>query len=278
MLYNLTLCVNINLQSVMERAESMFDRMENLKIIYALHKSSKPYTKVENRSTHSFFIRVKGSNAYNFAHGTITANEGDLVFIPKHSSYDSYTLTESSVYTAIHFDADFKETLMPCIYSLENFHEAEYISNHFADMWNLGTQAEKYQCLSLFYSLLSYLSSVENSVQLQKSKSRIIEPAVEYLRKHIYDCNLKADKLHRLCGISNTYFRQIFRSHFGTTPQNYIISKRISHAKAIISSGDFNNIGEVALSVGFNDPLYFSKVFKKAYGISPSEINNVTYR
>ena len=75
------------------------------------------------------------------------------------------------------------------------------------------------------------------------------------------------------CGISNTYFRKLFVLKYGAKPTDYIISKRIGHARAIILSGDFETIEEVAHSVGYSDPLYFGKVFKKFYGVSPSELN-----
>lgn len=253
----------------------MFDNIENLKIISTLHRTSKPYVKVEDRKTHSFFLRTQGNVLYEFHNKKILAKEGELIFIPKHSSYKAKVLTETSVYTSIHFEADFATKLKPACFSLEDFYEADYIKNCFSDMWNFGTQPEKYRCFSVFYNLLSYLSNIENTTHFEKNKFEIISPAVEYLREHIYDSDLKIEKLHRLCGVSNTYFRSIFISRFGVTPQNYIASKRISHAKAIIRSGDFNTISEVALAAGFNDALYFSRVFKKMCGVSPSQINKV---
>ena len=57
------------------------------------------------------------------------------------------------------------------------------------------------------------------------------------------------------------------------SPKEYVLSKRISHAKSIIESGDFDTVKKVAAMVGYNDPLYFSKAFKKIYGFSPSDLN-----
>jgi len=51
------------------------------------------------------------------------------------------------------------------------------------------------------------------------------------------------------------------------------MSKRISKATSLIESGDYNTISEVALAVGYSDPLYFSRAFKKINGTSPSDIN-----
>ena len=104
----------------------------------------------------------------------------------------------------------------------------------------------------------------------------MIEPAVSYLKAHIFDANVKADSLHLLCGISDTYFRKIFSSNFGTTPQKYIISKRMAQAKSIIDNGDFYTISQVAQAVGYSDSLYFSKVFKLIYGVSPTDFSRLS--
>ena len=252
----------------------MFDSIENLKIISTLHRKNRTSNKIENRATHSFLIRVKGSVLYDFYDKTILANEGDIMFIPKGTSYEYRILSEDTFYSSINFEADFKDCLRPKCYPFENFYKSDYVSSHFSDMWNLGTWADKYKCISLFYELLSYLSSIENSTYSEKTKYEIIEPAIQYLKNNIYNCSLRVDKLHKLCGISNTYFRQIFVSRFSVTPQEYIVLKRLSHARTIFDSGDYDTVKEVALSVGYNDPLYFSKAYKKAYGKSPVVLKN----
>ena len=53
------------------------------------------------------------------------------------------------------------------------------------------------------------------------------------------------------------------------SPQKYIQNMRLSQAKPIIDNGDFDTISELAFSTGYNDPLYFSRAFKKKYGVSP---------
>ena len=124
---------------------------------------------------------------------------------------------------------------------------------------------------------MAYISNIENLSYAEKRKFKIIDPAVEYLKSHIFDSSLKINNLHTLCGISDTYFRKIFISKFGLSPQKYIVSRRISQAKSIIDSGDFYTIAEVSESVGYNDPLHFSRAFKKKYGVSPSNINKGSF-
>ena len=116
---------------------------------------------------------------------------------------------------------------------------------------------------------MAYAEHQKNVNYADKKKTNIIAPAVSYLKKHIYDCNLKIETLISLCGISGTYFQNIFQENYGVSPQKYILGKRLSHAKAIMDSGDFDTVSEIAASVGYSDPLYFSRAFKKRYGLSP---------
>lgn len=248
----------------------MFDNIENLKIISIQQNANKPYTKVENRKNHSFIFRTRGSQLYDFGDKKIPADEGSLMFLPKGATYEATRISDEARYMSVIFEADFAESPCPRCYSLDKFLEAEYMMRNLSDMYHFGTPADRHLCMSLLYRLLSHLSAEENACYDMEKFNRI-EPAVEYLRKHLYDCALRVDRLHRLCGISTTYFRQVFFSRFGTTPQNYILSKRLSHARSILMGGDFDAISEVALSVGFCDPLYFSKAYKKEYGMSPSE-------
>lgn len=251
----------------------MFDNAENLKLLSSFKGISKASSRTSVRKNNSFIFRISGTASYIFADQTITTNDGDMIFIPKGSAYGFQTDPKNECrYTSINFEANLTDP-KPALYSLENFSEANYICNHFSDLWNFGNQSEKYKCISLFYSLLSYISNIEHLDYSDKKKFKIIEPAVNYLKANIFDCSLKADKLHLMCGVSDTYFRKIFISHFGTSPQKYIVSKRILQAKSIIDSGDFETVREVASSVGYNDPLYFSRVFRKKYGVSPSNIN-----
>ena len=250
----------------------MFSNMENLKIISSLHRKNK-YTDhtVINRATHSFLIRIHGSIIYDFYDQKFQANEGDMIFIPQGSTYSYHCITPAPLYTSINFTADLPNPKV-AVYSLKDFFETERLITTFSDMWNLGTQTERFSCLSLFYNLLAYLSAAENTTYSAKRLFKTIEPAIMYLRENIYDSTLNVNKLHRLCGISDTYFRELFKTTFAMTPQKYIASKRLAHAKSVLDSGDFSSIQEVALSAGYSDPLYFSKAFKKMYGITPSAL------
>jgi len=247
----------------------MFENMENLKILSVLRKTNKPFGNVESKKVSSFSIRILGAVKYTFEDREIVVNEGEMIFLPKGSRYKYQKLSEEdAVGTIIYIEGEFGE-FEPFVCSVNDFYGINYIMYHMADMWNFGNQSQRYQCLSLLYGLLSYISNADEIQYPDKKKFSLIEPAVSYLKKHIYDCDLQIDKLHLLCGISHTYFRKIFVARFGTSPKNYIVSKRMSYAKNIIDSGEFSTVKELAHMAGYKDSLYFGKAFKKYYGISP---------
>ncbi len=128
--------------------------------------------------------------------------------------------------------------------------------------------------MAYVYDLLSFMSKMDTLKYPEKKKFAVIEPAVEHLKKHIYDTGLSIDDLHKLCGVSNTYFRKIFIMKFGMSPKNYVIDKRMVYAKSIVDSGEFQSVKQLSLTVGYSDPLYFSKVFKKHFGVSPISMKN----
>ena len=250
----------------------MLGLIENVDICSSFKSQSHSYGKKENRISHGFIFKIKGYSEYIFEDKKITVNAGQVIFLPQGSSYKYYSHGDDTLYTSINFYANI-ENPSPLVYSLEDYLASDFIYESFTQLWRFGSLSDKYKCLSAFYDFLAYIQRVDHLSNISKNKYYIIEPAIDYLKEHLFDCHLKIDNLHRLCCISDTYFRKIFLSRYNTTPQEYVISKRLSHAMSIIESGDFMSISEVAEQVGYKDPLYFSKAFKKLYGFAPSEIN-----
>lgn len=251
----------------------MLSEIRTLGIESAIRKKSTCLEKINNRNSNTFNVRISGAVEYRFKEKSIVVNAGEMIFLPKGVSYTFRVLSkEDSLCTIINLNGDFFSDT-PVVYSLKHFHRSDFLFNNFADLWNFGTSGDRYLCISLLYELLSFIYHSENSKYHDKRKASIIEPAIEYLKTHIYDTSLKIDMLHNLCGVSHTYFRKIFITEVGMSPKDYIIEKRLSHAKVIIDIGEMDTVRNLALSVGYSDPLYFSKVFKRRYGVSPSNMN-----
>ena len=73
--------------------------------------------------------------------------------------------------------------------------------------------------------------------------------------------------------MSVSWFIRNFKEYTGSTPTQYILSLRISNAQTLLDSTNYN-ITEIAEIVGYDNLLYFSRLFRKQSGMSPSEFRN----
>lgn len=91
----------------------------------------------------------------------------------------------------------------------------------------------------------------------------------EVIKLHLYS-NLTIEELAKLCNLSISSFKRQFKKEFKDSPNNYINSQRIQKAKKLLSITNLS-ISEIAYQVGFNDPLYFTRSFKKKIGSTPTQ-------
>lgn len=106
--------------------------------------------------------------------------------------------------------------------------------------------------------------------QLSTGKySSIIRKIIEYIRINI-DTDLNLEILSQIMNASPTAISRSFKKETGTSITQYINELRVKEAINLMDD-DRYNITEIAFKVGFNDTNYFTKVFKKITGVTPSE-------
>ena len=92
--------------------------------------------------------------------------------------------------------------------------------------------------------------------------------------KNIFDKEfvklVSIDEIAIKCGLSQQHLSRIFKKYIDTTPLNYLIKLKMNRAAVLLLGTDFT-ISQIAQSLSYNDQFYFSKVFKKIYGVSPLE-------
>ena len=87
------------------------------------------------------------------------------------------------------------------------------------------------------------------------------------------DENFELDQYLRSLHFNYDYLRKLFKREVGVTPHQFLVDTRLQAAAERLASPDRQaiNISEVAHLCGFREPLYFSKVFRKKYSLSPSQ-------
>jgi two-component system response regulator YesN len=103
--------------------------------------------------------------------------------------------------------------------------------------------------------------------------SDVIEKSTEYIREHFAEGNVSLNTVAEFVGLSPNHFSTVFSQETGETFIECLTRARLQHAKELLRRTAIRS-SEIAYKVGYNDPHYFSYVFKKNIGLSPSEYRN----
>ncbi|MBQ8684965.1 MAG: helix-turn-helix domain-containing protein [Clostridia bacterium] len=116
--------------------------------------------------------------------------------------------------------------------------------------------------------------------ELVKKKTPVLQPdkktdgyakkAMNYIQKNYPNPNLNLKLVAAQLNINEAYLSRLFRADLNINFVDYLTKVRILAAVSLIDEGN-KVVGEIATAVGFSDPYYFSKVFKKYNGISPRD-------
>jgi len=132
-------------------------------------------------------------------------------------------------------------------------------------------RAEAMRLLALVLCLTGVVDEqqmVSRPARKAAPRSRVAD-AQAHLDKHPHTPLDKA-ALARMCHVSPAHFGYLFRRETGLSPLEYQQHRRMQHAKRMLAAGD-DPIGEIARRVGYDDPYYFSRVFHRIEGTSPSQ-------
>lgn len=126
---------------------------------------------------------------------------------------------------------------------------------------------EKFANPALLELIYCISDALENPVR--NNKGDVILPILTYININ-YNKKLSLDALAKMSGYSKSRFSHIFSEVTGTTPTKYQNGIRLKVSCEMLSSTDYS-INDIAFECGFSDPLYYSRIFRKKYNVSPTE-------
>ena len=96
---------------------------------------------------------------------------------------------------------------------------------------------------------------------------------MHYFREN-YRAEINVEDYALSRGMSASNFYRVFKQISGSTPLQFILKLRLSNAQNLLENSNLT-IAEIASAVGYESPLYFSRLFHKHIGVSPSEYRNM---
>lgn len=183
---------------------------------------------------------------------------------------DEYTFFSYETAEALHLSDKEKETLYDCVKKIEielqeniDSHSQNLIVTNIELLLNYCTRYYGRQFITRKYSNSSTVSQVEKWLKAFFKSDKLKEkglPTVKDMADHV--------------NLSASYVSDLLKKETGMTAQDHIHYYLIEEAKNFLLNTD-NSVGEIAYSLGFEYPQYFSKLFKQKTGQSPIEYRNL---
>ena len=144
----------------------------------------------------------------------------------------------------------------------------------FKEMINeLQTCRVGYQELLEMYLRQIFLLIQRSRLEDKPTVSSYLQEEIEYARRYFnehYNEQINIEEYAQSRGMSVSWFLRNFKQILKKSPMQYLLSIRINNAAVLLETTDYN-INEISTIVGYDNPLYFSRLFRKQKGLSPSD-------
>lgn len=256
-------------------------------------------TRDKNRDEASFHshdhlelaLILSGEGRYRFEDGIIPVKEGDVLIINPGVKHQALACPEAETPATEFFVGASDFQISSCAQNSLPVPEGRHVLHAGGELWQRlfriysAMEAEKAVCRQgRYFMLKSYLIQMillivreeckpaESGGDALESVNRkyIVEQMVNYFEDH-YSEKISLEQIAENMYLSPFYISKVFKSETGDTPIRHLINLRLEKARERLAGGWAGSIQQVAASVGYDDAYHFSKLFKKRYGISPSQ-------
>lgn len=225
-----------------------------------------------------FILVVKGKVNYSINGEQIIAEKGDLVFIPSGTlrGAKNHESGEHQKYT-VAFTMDENVNSSNPFPINKKFHKIktrnpEYVKHRFERLFVDSRGDRKFRsyiCVGILQELLGMFARELDNPTVTPSKVKYTSIVENYLLEN-YRKNIEIEQLAKLINRSPSYTISIFKELMGQSPIRYIHQLRIIEACNLLLNTDMTIVA-ISDYLGYYDPSYFSRMFKKLTAMSPKE-------
>lgn len=221
-----------------------------------------------------FVYVIRGRGIFFLENKELCAGEKEMVYLPGETAYRSHWPEDSEfmvIDLLLHNEQGqpirFGDT--PEILFCDTHGTYRGLLEELAAKSDASGPFDWLEQLSLSFKLLCEMARDTNRSELD-AQNRKIKPALTYLQSNFTE-DFPVEQLAQLCCLSPGRFRRVFSDCLGMTPVEYRNKLRVQKAVTLLKTGAYT-VTEVAEQVGISDMKYFSKLFKRYTGVSPSAV------
>ncbi|MFI3237152.1 MAG: AraC family transcriptional regulator [Lachnospiraceae bacterium] len=251
----------------------------------------------EEKHCHDFFEMayiMSGSGKYSVDDELVDVTEGDLlIFNPgvQHKAIPVEGAEQPTTEFFVGFTevklVDYPWNFIPFATSGNVIHTTgELKQKLFKICVSMAAEQEVFK-VGRYFMLKAYLVQMltlvirEHSAPLHKphdvcsfdsvNKKYVVGQIVNYFEDH-YNEKVSLDRIAENMYLSPFYISKIFKSEIGEAPIAHLINIRLEKARELLEKDETLTVQKIAVQVGYEDAYYFSRLFKKKYGMSPSQL------
>lgn len=156
------------------------------------------------------------------------------------------------------------------IYIVHGLDNQKYKERIFEIISLQGVSTSRYfQANGILFQIMAMLFDDINFQESNWGKSSVVDEVKFYLDIN-YAEKIKLRDVAKSFGIHPNYLTRIFHEKYGISPKQYLISLKLKKARRLLTTTELS-VSVISSSLGFDDQLAFSKIFKKEFAVSPSE-------
>ncbi len=220
----------------------------------------------KNRKAHGVAIFLGGERTLCFDEKKIKAVKNTVVYFPKGSNYTIREKEASDCY-AINFQLPDGVNFPPFALQAKN---ANAFLESFKSAVRVWTKKSAGYSAKVKSELYNVLYRMQSECEIPYGKQTVIQPAIDYIHSNYHKETIRIEHLAQLSGVSTVHLSNLFVKTFAMPPIRYVNSLKLLRAKELLEA-QMVSVREVSFLSGYNDESYFSREFKKHFGISPKE-------
>ena len=138
------------------------------------------------------------------------------------------------------------------------------------------TRTDLYLNQSLLYRYFSILlDDMEVRFGSRTGRNKIVSEAVQHIEKCYSDPSVRVAEIAKSVNVERGYLYALFMKHLGLSPQEYLLKFRLTKATDLLNHTDYP-IDKIASDCGYQDPVTFSKAFRKMFGAPPGKYRKLS--